>query len=183
MARSIASLAGRLSLAFLLTAGAAHAELEDASAGGFVSAHQAVVAAGSERVWQALTGEVSRWWHPDHTYGGDSGKLSIDARAQGCFCEQIPGGSVSHLTVVFADKGRRLRMIGGLGPLQGEAVSGVMNWELKEADGLTEVKMTYAVGGYRPGGLEAWAPPVDQVNGIQFQRLIRYIETGDPEQS
>jgi len=42
------------------------------------------------------------------------------------------------------------------------------------------VELTYTVGGYRPGGLEEWAPAVDGVLGGQLLRLERLMETGKP---
>ena len=43
------------------------------------------------------------------------------------------------------------------------------------------MKWTYAVGGYRPGGLDAVALPVDYVIGEALARLAAYIETGDAD--
>jgi hypothetical protein len=112
-----------------------------------------------------------------HTFSGNADNLSIDDRAGGCFCEKLKnGGSVRHLEVVFADPGKSLRMIGGLGPLQGMAVTGTMTWSLSKADTGTNVKVTYSVGGYRPGGLQKMAPLVDKVMIEQLKRLKEYIE-------
>ncbi len=52
------------------------------------------------------------------------------------------------------------------------AVTGVMTFELTpDGDKATTVKMTYAVGGYAPGGLEKIAAPVDGVLGQQLDGL------------
>jgi len=38
--------------------------------------------------------------------------------------------------------------------------------------------MSYSVGGYRQGGLEALAPAVDSVLGAQLRRLKSFVENG-----
>jgi len=77
---------------------------------------------------------------------------------------------------VFAEPGQTLRMIGGLGPLQAMAVTGSMTWSLSKTDTGTNVKVTYSVGGYLPGGLQKMAPLVDKVMFEQLKRLKMYIE-------
>jgi hypothetical protein len=67
-------------------------------------------------------------------------------------------------------------MIGGLGPLQSMAVTGSMTWLLSKAETGTNVKVTYTIGGYLPGGLQKMAPLVDKVIGEQLKRLKDYIE-------
>ena len=105
-------------------------------------------------------------------------------REGGCFCESLPnGGSVRHLEVVYADPGNALRLIGGLGPLQATATTGAMTWQLAKVDGGTKITLTYTVGGYVPQGLDSWAQAVDGVVGEQLERLARFIETGDPEET
>jgi hypothetical protein len=56
-----------------------------------------------------------------------------------------------------------------------------MTWAL-EADGTgTSVELTYAVGGYRPGGFADLAPIVDGVVREQLLRLKAFVETGKPD--
>jgi len=45
----------------------------------------------------------------------------------------------------------------------------------------TTITLTYAVGGYSPGGLQTLAPAVDAVLGAQVARLKRLIDTGRAE--
>lgn len=162
------------------------AEVVDSAPGGFTSRNAVTVAVPAAEVFSALVQEVGRWWNPSHTYSGDAANMRIDARPQGCFCETLPeGGGVRHLDVVFVAPGRSLRLTGGLGPLQGEAVDGSMTWTLEEGAGeagaaVTTVTVTYKVHGYVPGGMEGWAGPVDGVVGEQLQRLGRFVETGSP---
>ena len=164
------------------TATAARAEVVDSEAGGFTVSSVLGVDAPADDVFRAATRQVGTWWHPDHTFSGDAGNLRIEARANGCFCEKLDnGGEVRHLTVVNVEPGRMLRMTGGLGPLQGLAVTGTLTLAFSEEDGRTQVALTYAVAGYRPGGLAEWAAAVDGVLSDQLARLKRFVETGSPD--
>ena len=156
------------------------AEVKDSSAIGFTIQDTVIIAAEPNDVYHSLVAEVGRWWDSAHTFSGNASNLSIDDRAGGCFCEKLEnGGSVRHLEVVFADPGKTLRMIGGLGPLQAMAVTGSMAWSLSKTDTSTNVKVTYSVGGYRPGGLQKMAPLVDKVMFEQLKRLKEYIEKNE----
>lgn len=160
----------------------AEAEVTNAKPQGFIVTSEARIAAPPSEVYAALVSDIGHWWHPAHTFSGDAGNLSIDARAGGCFCERLAReGSVQHMEIVFAAPGKLLRMRGGLGPLQGLAVAGSMDWQLHEEESGTRLELRYSVGGYLPDGLDAWARPVDSVLVEQLGRLKEYIETGSPE--
>ena len=117
-----------------------------------------------------------------HSWSGDARNMSIDDRAGGGFTEKLKnGGSVQHLTVIFANPGKVLRMSGGLGPLQSLAVAGSMAWTLTKAENGTTVEFSYTVGGYRPGGLASWAVPVDNVLNEQLTRFKDFVEKGKPD--
>jgi hypothetical protein len=159
------------------------AEVIDSSAHGFTSRNTAKISAPPHEVYARLIHTVNLWWSPHHTYSGNATNLRIEARQGGCFCEDLPnGGVVEHLTVVYADPGKALRLTGGLGPLQATGATGAMTWELTESDAGTTVDVTYAVGGYVDGGIDAWATGVDHVVREQLERLARYIDTGTPEE-
>jgi uncharacterized protein YndB with AHSA1/START domain len=164
----------------LLATPFARADVTSSAANGFVSEWDITIAAPRERVFRALTAEVGRWWDPAHSYSGDAANFSIDARAGGCFCEQLADGSVAHMTVVFVERNKELRMLGGLGPLQGMAVSGSMTFTLSDAGTGTRLQYYYTVGGYAPDGIDKLAQAVDQVQLGQLQRLQHYAETGSP---
>lgn len=167
-----------LTLALSLPAFAAHAEVVDRTPAGFEVRHAVTVNAPVERVHQAITVEIGRWWSGEHTFSGEARNLAIDP-AKGCLCERLPGGGeVRHMTIVFADN-HGLRMFGGLGPLQSTGAAGHLGFALKAAGNATELTVTYDVGGYAKGGLaETWAVPVDGVLGQQVARLKAYVETG-----
>jgi len=88
---------------------------------------------------------------------------------------------VVHLTVTFVNPTVLLRLTGGLGPLGLMGVNGNMTWEFFDADAGTRVKFSYAVGGYRAGGLDQLAAPVDSVIGEALLRLRAHLETGDAD--
>lgn len=165
----------------MLCAGSTSAAVVETSPSGFQLKYGAVFKAAPDVVYRALTEDVGDWWNPEHTFSGDAHNLHMDAHAQGCFCETLPkGGSVKHLTVVFAAPGVALRLEGALGPLQAGGVSGSMTWAFEAKDGGTQVTLTYNVGGYMPGGLDKIAPAADGMLGEQFARFKSYVETGKP---
>lgn len=133
------------------------------------------------QTWEMLR-SPQKWWSKDHTYSGDSGNLYLDSQATGCFCERLPGGgSVEHGRIVYLQPPRMMRLNAALGPLQAEAVTGVLTWTLvAEGSGATVVKMTYVVGGYIRSGAEALAPQVDEVLAIQLLGLKTATEALPP---
>jgi hypothetical protein len=157
--------------AFALLAAPAGAAVKSAAPGGFEVENRVAVAAPPAAVYAEI-GRIGDWWDSAHTYSGDAHNMTLDLRAGGCFCERLPaGGGVEHMRVVYAAPASALRLVGGLGPLQGEGVSGVLTFSLKPATGGTEVRLDYIVGGYLRGGGETMAPAVDQVLGAQLERL------------
>jgi len=167
--------------ALLMVSSGADAEVTDSAENGFTTVHEVLVNAPRTRVWQAAIGEIGKWWSDDHTVNGDAGRMTINSVPQGCFCETFEnGGGVVHMTVTFVNPGIILRLTGGLGPLGLMGVNGNMTWEFFDAEEGTRVKFTYVVGGYRPGGLDAIAIPVDYVIGEALARMQAYVETGNP---
>ena len=161
------------------------AEVAAQSPAGFVIKHSVDTAASKADAWQALI-TPNKWWSGEHTYNGDAANLYLDAQATGCFCEKLPKpadapagqrmGSAEHMHVVFADPHRGvLRMVGGLGPLQGEALHGTLTITLKPTDGGTRIEWVYVVGGYMRMDPEQIAPIVDKVLGEQLSRLAAML--------
>lgn len=165
----------------LLSASAALAEVTDAADNGFTTINEVVVEASPAAAWIAAI-EVGKWWSADHTISGDAGRMSIDAVTQGCFCESLGDeAGVVHLVVTSVMPTTSLRLTGGLGPLGLMGVNGNMTWDFAAVEDGTQIRFTYAVGGYLDGGLEQLAGPVDFVLGEALARLKAYIETGSPE--
>ncbi|ODU22473.1 MAG: hypothetical protein ABS87_02030 [Sphingomonas sp. SCN 67-18] len=155
------------------------AEVEAVSEVGFSVVHVVTVPATPEAVYAALK-MPAKWWGGAHSWSGDAANLWMDAQAGGCFCETLPGaarGSVEHGRIIHAAPGRLLRLTGALGPLQGEAVTGTLSWELSAVDGGTRISQSYVVGGHARMGMAAIAPAVDGVLGEQLDRLKAFIET------
>jgi uncharacterized protein YndB with AHSA1/START domain len=173
----------RACVASILTAGLlaalpAGADVVNAEAGGFQIKTTLTIAAPPAKVYAALL-RPGRWWSAEHTWSGNPANLTMSAKAGGCFCEKLEdGGSVLHMTVIYAAPGSELRLSGALGPLQTEAAQGVLTIALSAKDEGTELTETYTVGGYTKGGWVAWAPDVDAVVTEQLTRLKGYVETG-----
>lgn len=164
-----------IALALAALAATARAEVTDRSAAGFEVTEKVTVAAAPRKVWDTLM-RPDRWWSSDHSWSGDAKNLYFDP--SGCFCERLKTGAVRHMTIVYTDGSSALRLYGGLGPLQFTGATGHLGFVLKPAGDGTELTVTYDVGGYAKGGLEAYAAPVDNVLGQQVARLKRYAETG-----
>jgi hypothetical protein len=168
----------------LIAALATHVEAKVADSGpsGFTVKHIMEVEAPPAGAFQTFVEKIGVWWDPQHTYSGSSANLSIDARPNGCFCEKLrSSGGIAHMTVVYADPGRIVRLSGGLGPLQAYAVSGAMTVQFSEVANRTVVDFTYTVGGYVPQGLDKLAPIVDKVLVEQMGRFERFLKTGKPD--
>lgn len=153
------------------------AEVIDASETHFTVRNRFRVSASAENAYKALVEDVGEWWHPDHTWSGNPDKLSIDEEAGGCFCEELErGGSVEHMRVVYVDRGKLLRMSGGLGPLQELPVAGTLTFTFEASDAGTDIVLEYRVFGRHDDGMNALAPVVDEVLKLQLSRLGAYVE-------
>ena len=159
----------------------AGAEVKDVSASGFTVENSAVVPLDASIAWQALVDSVDSWWPKDHTWWGRASRLTIDARAGGCFCEMAGERQAQHMQVVFVDPPRLLRMIGGLGPLQGMGLSGVLEWRMSAVDGGTRITLCYRAGGYATEDLGKLATVVDGVQALQLGGLTDYLRAHNPK--
>ncbi len=151
---------------------AADGAVVSSGAGGFVVREQVDFAGNTASAWKRLT-DVGSWWDPKHTYSGRSSNLSLTLKPGGCWCEKLDhGGFVRHLDVVLVIPGKTLRLIGGLGPLQGMGVTGALTFTLRStSDKRTTVVAEYAVAGYSPAGLMSLAADVDEVLAEQMKRF------------
>lgn len=158
----------------------ARAEVKDATSSGFTVENVRVVPVDAATAWLALVQDIDRWWPKDHSWWGAASTLSIDARAGGCFCEMVGGEAgggrqAQHLLVTFVDPGRTLRMIGGLGPLQGMGLHGALEFRLSPEGEGTRIVLWYRVGGYTPDDLSRFAPIVDRVQAQQLGGLADFL--------
>lgn len=181
-----------LALAIPLLAAPARADVIAKAEGGFVSRNMAVVTTPPAETWQALVAPAG-WWNGAHTYSGDSANLWIDVQATGCFCEKLPlaknaaegsrAGSIEHMRVIYAQPGRILRMSGGLGPLQSEAVSATLTITLKPVAEGTRILWEYVAGGFMRYKTDEIAPLVDKVMGEQLGRLAARLGPANPAET
>lgn len=159
----------------------ASAEIVATGDGAFISRNSVEVTASQWDAWKAMIAP-NTWWDGAHTYSGDAANMYLDAQATGCFCEKLPlakdapagtrAGSIEHMHVVYVAPGSALRMIGGLGPLQSEAVKGVLTVTFKPLEGgKTRILWEYSVGGYMRYETPKIAALVDSVVALQLRRL------------
>ncbi|MEO0591062.1 MAG: SRPBCC family protein [Pseudomonadota bacterium] len=184
-----AVLTGFSALAVLLGAAPspAQAEVIRASENGFITRDAVVVEAGIKATWLALIAPAD-WWSSQHTWSADASNLRLTPQAGGCFCEKIPEvdepgrftleGSVEHMRVIQAYPETALRMVGALGPLQSEPVTGVLTIALTEVDipgapGMPARKGTRIVWEYNVGGSMRYEVPVisKAVDGVMSLQL------------
>jgi hypothetical protein len=167
------------SCCLIIPSGSLMAEVADTSAYGFTVKQVVLIPSMSaDSVYHHLLKDVGKWWDTEHTWSGDAGNLSITVSQNGgCFCERLKnGGVVRHMSVIYADPGKKLRMSGGLGPLQEMAVTGVMTISLYKKEQGVEVEMVYTVGGYSKFPLAKIAVIVDMVLGQQLKRFQAFCK-------
>jgi uncharacterized protein YndB with AHSA1/START domain len=158
------------------------AEVKDSSSSGFTLENVRDVPVEAAAAWQALVGDVDRWWPKDHSWWGAASTLSIEARAGGCFCEKAGEQQALHMLVTFVDPGRTLRMTGGLGPLQGMGLHGALEFRLAPIEtGGTRITLFYRAGGYTPDDLGKFAPMVDKVQALQLGGLADFLGAAKPD--
>jgi hypothetical protein len=150
-------------------------EVLDKSASGFLVRNTATVSTKPAAVYAAIA-EPSKWWEAAHTWSGDAKNLSLSAKVGGCFCERLSsGGEVQHMSVIYADPGKLLRLSGALGPMQESGVAGTLTFEMKPSGEGTQITLSYSAGGYFQGGMQALAAPVDQVIAAQLAGLVKLL--------
>ena len=83
-------------------------------------------------VYDHLTGDISPWW--DHSFSEKPYKIYIEAKPGGAFYEIFneSGDGARHASVIYAERGKMLRMEGPLG-LSGQALTLVCTYSLKAA--------------------------------------------------
>ena len=173
---SLRSVRSCVALALLAALGPAEGAVVDATASGFTIENTVDVPVDAMTTWKALVDDVGEWWPRDHTWWGEASELTIEPRAGGCFCERNGAQQAQHLQVTFVDPGKLLRLTGGLGPLQGMGLHGVLEFRLAPgANGGTTITLFYRAGGYTPEDLARFAPVVDQVQALQLGGLAAHL--------
>jgi uncharacterized protein YndB with AHSA1/START domain len=138
---------------------------------GFRIIHIVETDASPAAVWRTLV-DPAKFWNPTHSFSGDAGNLSLVAAPGGCFCETADNLGVEHARVIYIEPGVRLRLRGSLGPLQQDAVTGILTFVLREREtGGTTISIEYSVSGNFRGALPRLAAAVDGVISEQGNRL------------
>ena len=152
----------------------ASAEVVSAGEHGFEVRHSVNLVVPQSQTYDAF-GRIDRWWGKDHTYSGDSSRLSIQLRPGGCWCETLDdGGGIEHMRVALVRPGEQVVLTGGLGPLLYEAATGVMDVKVERIAGGSKLTMNYKAAGFANGGAAKLAPLVDQVLADQMKRFRTY---------
>jgi uncharacterized protein YndB with AHSA1/START domain len=154
----------------------AQARIVDSKPSGFTTENTITVPVDVTRAWEAVVEDVDDWWPKEHSWFGKEGRFRIEPRAGGCFCEKSGKREALHMTVSFVDPGSLLRLLGGLGPLQGLGLHGAMEFRFEAVEGGTKVTLHYVAGGYTTQDLVKFAPIVDQVQGLQLGGLEKYLK-------
>lgn len=166
----------------VLAAAPVAAEVTRTTDDSFVSRNEVVVTASPKDVWLALINPAG-WWQSAHTWSGDAKNLSLMPQAGGCFCETIPEvdepgrftlqGSVEHMRVIQAYPESALRMVGNLGPLQSEPVTGVLTIAISKVPKGTRIVFEYNVGGPMRFEIPVISKSVDGVLAAQIGALAK----------
>jgi penicillin V acylase-like amidase (Ntn superfamily)/uncharacterized protein YndB with AHSA1/START domain len=127
-------------------------------------------------IYDALTGDITGWW--DHSFTEKPFRLYIEPRPGGGFYEvfDASGDGARHATVIYAERGKRLRFEGPLG-LSGRAVSIVTTYDLA-ASGKSATRLTVSVRG--AGEIDDKTPGVVEQVWRHFilERFKPYVESG-----
>jgi len=149
------------------------AEVKQATDAGYTIEQTYEANVSADKVWETLV-KPSKWWNSSHTWSGKADNLSLDLKPGGGWDETLPdGGFVRHMSVIFCQPKKTLRLSGGLGPMQEYPINGVLTVTLAEESGKTTVKVVYRTSGSFPGGLGKLAPVVDGVLREQFSNLVK----------
>jgi len=143
---------------------------------GFSFEHELTLPGTTEEIYDAVTGDISGWW--DHSFSENPLKFYIDPKPGGGFYEIFneSGDGVLHATVIYAERGKMLRMDGPLG-LSGKAVKMVFTYTFEQVDPeLTKLKL--AVNG--SGEIEEGTSEIvkNVWHHFLFDQLKPYVESG-----
>jgi hypothetical protein len=163
-----------LFLALIASASPAAAEVVSASSNGFEVRQTVNLVVPPADAFDAFR-NIGAWWDPEHTYSGDASNLSLALVPGGCFCERLPkGGGVEHMRMAYIEPGKHVVLTGALGPLLYEAVTGVMDVQVKTIAGGAQLTLDYKAAGFAKGGADKLAAAVDSVLAAQMKRYRAY---------
>jgi uncharacterized protein YndB with AHSA1/START domain len=159
-----------------MMAAGASAEVKSAEKGKFRIEQELILPATPNEVYDAVTGDISGWW--DHSFSGHPKKLYVEARPGGGVFEIFDdaGNGARHATVIYADRGKKLRYTGPLG-FSGRAIDLVTTYDFAAEGNGTKFHLTVTASGDVD---EQLAAAVDGVwHHFLDDRLKAYITSGD----
>ena len=136
--------------------------------------HTATSNHSPDKVWARLINPAT-WWHPDHTYSGDSANLSLVPHAGGLWSENWGANSVLHGSVLLIQENEMLRLNAPFGPLQEMGVSVVWTISLSATESGTTVTFDEIANGTAASKLNELAPAVDFVKSEAIRRLTQDV--------
>lgn len=143
---------------------------------GFSFELELVLPGTTEEIYDAVTGDISGWW--DHSFSDNPLKFYIDPKPGGGFYEIFDesGDGALHATVIYAERGKLLRMNGPFG-LSGKAVNLVVTYSFEQVDP-DSTKFVVTVNGH--GEIDPGVPDVVKKvwQHFLFDRLMPYVESG-----
>ncbi len=104
------------------------------------------IAASRERVWEALSAQVSAWWPQDFLVAAD--RMQFDARLGGrLFEEGADGSGAIWYTVYGITPGASVDLVGQLSPAYGGPAQSLLRLVLRDQGHFTVLELTDAVIG------------------------------------
>jgi hypothetical protein len=163
-------------LVALLVSCAAAAKVEQSSPSNANLNYSIPVQASRDAVWKQLI-QPQSWWSDSHTWSGKAKNLKLTPGVGNCWCEHWDGNSVEHGRIIVWKPKQGFRMQAVFGPMQEQALSGIMDFRIEEADGKTNLIVAYRLNGSDKSALDKIAPFVDKVMQEQLDRLKQSIES------
>lgn len=160
-----------LSLLLAVVSLTARADIVSSSESHFVLRHEATSSLTAPELWARLVKPAS-WWHPDHTYSGSAGNLSLDVTAGGLWREEWDTGSVTHGEVVYVQSGKVLRLNAPFGPLQSLGAYTIWTITIAATETGSSVTFDEVSNGPTTADMTEMAKAVDFVKGEAIRRLV-----------
>lgn len=152
-----------------------HGAVREFPVKGFAITEELLLPVSPDTLYDVMTGDISGWW--DHSFSEKPKALYIEPKPGGGFFELFDdhGSGVKHATVIYAERGKRLRFDGPLG-LSGKAVVFVTTWEYEKATGGTLLKLTVNMSGQIETDFEQVIAGV--WHHFLVEQLKPYVESG-----
>lgn len=153
----------------------AFAQVQEFTPKGFSFVDSVTVPLSADSTFDVMTGNVLGWW--DHHMSDNPKSLVIEPKAGGGFYEFFDeaGHGVKHAEVIYAERGKKLRLEGPLG-LAGSALLLVSTWDYQPAAKGTTVLLTVNMSGQIDGETAAIVQKV--WHHFLYDGLKTYIESG-----